>query len=62
MIISFLRRKISNKGSVKFIKKSRKNVQEKNACSRCYGHGGLLVTIGLGSFELYQGRLFSIDW
>ena len=60
--ISILRRKISNKASVKFINKSQKQVKWKITFRRCYGHVVLLVTIDLEGFELYQGRLFPVDW
>ena len=62
MIISHLKRKISNKASVKFINKTKKQVKGKITFSRCCGHGVLLVTIDLESFELYQARLFPVDW
>ena len=53
MIISHLKRKISNKASVKFINKTKKQVKGKITFSRCCGHSVLLVTIDLESFELY---------
>ena len=62
MIISFLRRKISNKAGVKFINKFKKKVKGKITFSRNYGHGVLLVAIDLEGFELYQKRLFPVDW
>ena len=48
-----LEKKVSNKASVKFINKTKKQVKEKIAFSRCYGHGVLLVAIDLESFEVY---------
>ena len=62
MIILFSRGKISNKASVKFVNKLKKIVKGKITLSRCYGHGVLLVANDLVGFELYQGRLFPIDW
>ena len=52
MITPYLRRKISNKASVKFINKTTKQVKRKITFSRCYGHRALLVAIGLEGFEL----------
>ena len=60
MIISYLKRKISNKVSVKFINKTKKQVKEKITFSRCYGHGVLLLTADLEGFELYQGDYFQL--
>ena len=51
MITPYLRRKISNKASVKFINKTTK-VKRKITFSRCYGHRALLVAIDLEGFEL----------
>ena len=62
MLISFLRRKIFNKATVKFINKSKKQFKGKITFSRCYGHGVLLVRIDLEGFEFYHGRLLSADW
>ena len=62
MITPYLRRKISNKASVKFINKTTKQVKRKITFSRCYGHRALLVAIDLEGFELQQGRLFPADW
>ena len=62
MIISFLRRKIFNKTTVKFITKSKKQFKGKIAFSRYYGHGVLLVRIDLEGFKFYHGRLLSDDW
>ena len=62
MIISYLKRKISNKASFEFINKTKKQVKEKITFSRCYGRGALLVSIDLEGFELYQGRLFPAGW
>ena len=59
---SYLKRKISNKASFKFINQTKKQVKRKVTFSRCCGHGVLLVTVNLEGFELYQGRLFPIDW
>ena len=59
---SYLRTKISNKGTVKFFNKTKRQIKEKITFSRCYCHGVLLVTIDLEDFELYQGRLFPADW
>ena len=59
---SYLKRKIPNKVSFKFINQTKKQVKRKIAFSRCNGHGVLLVTVDLEDFELYQGRLFPIDW
>ena len=52
MTISFLRRKTSNKSSVKFINRTEKQVKGKITFSRRYGQGVLLVTIDLKGFEL----------
>ena len=57
MIISYLRRKISNKASVKFINKTKKQVKGKITFSRCYGHSVLLIAI---DFEVFE--LFLADW
>ena len=62
MIIWFLRKKISNKASVKFINKSKIQVEGKITFSTCYGHGVIFDRIDLEGFELNQGRLFPIDW
>ena len=62
MIISYLKRKISNKASVKVINKTKKQFKGKITFRRCYGLGILLVTIDLKGFELYHGRLFPADW
>ena len=62
MIISYLKRNISNKASFEFINKTKKQVKEKITFSRCYGRGVLLVSIDLEGFELYQGRLFPAGW
>ena len=62
MIISYLKRKISNKASVKVINKTKKQFKGKITFRRCYGHGILLVTIDLKGFELYPGRIFPADW
>ena len=61
MIISYLKRKISNKASVKVINKTKKQFKGKITFRRCYGLGILLVTIDLKGFELYHGRLFPAD-
>ena len=57
-----MRRKISNKASVKFFNKTKKQIKGKITFSRCYFHSVLLVAIDLEGFELYQGRLSSADW
>ena len=67
MIISYLKRKVlcrteDRAKNIKFINKAGKKIKGEVIFSRCYGHGVLLVTIDLESFEFYQGRLFPIDW
>ena len=57
-----MRRKISDKASVKFFKKTKRQIKEKITFSRCYCLGVLLVAIDLEGFELYQGRLFPAGW
>ena len=46
-------KKVCNKASVKFTNKTKKQVKEKIAFSRCYGHGVLFVAIDLEGFEVY---------
>ena len=59
-IISYLRKNISNKASVKLINKTKKKqVKREITFSRC---DALLVAINLEGFELYLGRLFPADW
>ena len=48
-----IEKKVCNKASVKFTNKTKKQVKEKIAFSRCNGHGVLFVTIDLEGFEVY---------
>ena len=66
MITSFLRESFrkekEHKADVKFIDNSVRIFSRNISFSRCFGHGGLLVTVGIKDFEFVQRRFLPLDW